>query len=391
MTPAGWRDKSAPSRGCTGWLENAKERESMADFVIIGGGLIGLLTARSLSESGAQVVVLERGKLGQESSWAGGGILSPLYPWKYPEPINQLAHWSQTQYRTLVDDLQQASGIDVEWTQSGLLILDEDQREAAHAWASDYGANLQTVDGREISRLEPRLRPGHESGLWLPEVAQIRNPLLIHALREDLRLRGVRLAENTEATHLLSKRGRIRGVQMEYTEVMADQVIVASGAWSATLLKELGQDVPVMPVRGQMILFRTPPGLVQRILLCEGHYIIPRRDGRVLVGSTMEDVGFDKEVTEEARDDLAQVAYDMVPELANTPVERHWAGLRPGSPTGVPFIGEHPEIEGLFINAGHFRNGVVMAPASARLLSDIVQNRPPILDPAPFALSGDSS
>jgi glycine oxidase len=386
--PVSWRVKSVPNKDCTDCAEKAKERKFMADFVIIGGGLIGLLTARSLSESGAQVVLLERGQLGRESSWAGGGILSPLYPWKYPEPINRLAQWSQAHYGALIDELEQATGIDVECTQSGLLILDEDQREAALAWALEYDANLQTVDAQAILRLEPTVRAGHESGLWLPEVAQIRNPLLIQALREDLRQRGVRLAENTEATHLLSKRGRIRGVQTEYTEVMADQVIVASGAWSATLLNELGQEVPVMPVRGQMILFRTPPGQVRRIVLWQGHYVIPRRDGRVLVGSTMEDVGFDKEVTEEARDDLAQVAYDMVPALANAPMERHWAGLRPGSPTGVPFIGAHPGIEGLFINAGHFRNGVVMAPASARLLTDIVQNRPPVVDPAPFALSG---
>jgi len=291
----------------------------MADFLVIGGGLIGLLTARTLSESGATVVLVERSQLGQESSWAGGGILSPLYPWKYPAAVNDLATWSQGYYPTLVKELEEATGIDTEWTQSGLLVLDEDQREAALAWAPEYAANVQPVDAAAIRRLEPVLQASHQSGsgLWMPDVAQVRNPLLIKALREDLRLRGVRVAENTEVTHLLSKKGRIRGVQTDYTEVMADQVIVACGAWSATLLKELGQEVPVMPVRGQMILFRTPPGQLKRIILWGGHYVIPRRDGRVLVGSTMEDVGFDKEVTDEARDDLARVACEMVPALAD--------------------------------------------------------------------------
>jgi glycine oxidase len=363
----------------------------MADFLIVGGGLIGLLTARTLSKSGAKVILIERSQLGQESSWAGGGILSPLYPWKYPAAVNDLASWSQTHYPALVKELEQATGIDTEWTQSGLLVLDDDQRETALAWAPSYAANVQQVDADAIQRLEPALPAGHASALWMPEVAQIRNPVLIQALREDLKLRGVRVAENTEVTHLLSKKGRIRGVQTEYNEVMADQVIVACGAWSATLLKELGQDVPVMPVRGQMILFRTPPGQLQRIVLQGGHYVIPRRDGRVLVGSTMEEVGFDKEVTDEARDDLAQVAFDMVPALADAKMERHWAGLRPGSPNGVPFIGAHPKIEGLFINAGHFRNGVVMGPASAQLLADIVQNRPTAVDTSPFALDGRST
>ncbi|HEC18665.1 MAG TPA: glycine oxidase ThiO [Gammaproteobacteria bacterium] len=363
----------------------------MADFIIIGGGLIGLLTARSLSEGGAQVTLIERSRLGQESSWAGGGILSPLYPWKYPAAVNQLAHWSQAYYPTLVEELIQATGIDPEWTQSGLLVLDSDQREAAQAWAPEFEAEVQIVGAADIARLEPALQTEHPAGLWMPAVAQVRNPLLVQALRADLKLRGVRVAENTEVTHLLSKKGRIRGVQTELSEVMADQVIVACGAWSATLLKELGEEVPVMPVRGQMILFRGPPGLLQRIVLWEGHYVIPRRDGRILVGSTMEEVGFDKEITEEAREDLAQVARQMVPVLEDLPMERHWAGLRPGSPSGVPFIGPHPRIEGLFINAGHFRNGVVMAPASARLLTDIVRQQPTVVAPEPFAPAGRSS
>ena len=305
--------------------------------------------------------------------------------------MNDLASWSQGHYPILAKELEQATGIDVEWTQSGLLILDDDQQAVAQVWAPRYTANVQKVDADTISQLEPALPAGHAAGLWMPEVAQVRNPLLAQALREDLKLRGVRVAENTEVTHLLSKKGRIRGAQTELTEVMADQVIVACGAWSATLLKELGQEVPVMPVRGQMILFRASPGQLQRIVLQKGHYVIPRRDGRVLVGSTMEEVGFDKMVTDEARDDLAQVAYEMVPALADVPMERHWAGLRPGSPNGVPFIGAHPKIEGLFINAGHFRNGVVMAPASARLLADIVQNRPTVVDAAPFALGSRST
>jgi len=363
----------------------------MADFLIIGGGLIGLLTARTLSASGAKVVLIERGQLGQESSWAGGGILSPLYPWKYPAAVNELAAWSQSHYRQLVEELEQTTGIDAEWTQSGLLMLDSDQREEALAWAPTYDSDVQVVGASAIQRLEPALPAVHEPGLLMSEVAQIRNPVLIQALREDLRLRGVQVAENTEVTHLLSKKGRIRGVQTEYSEVMADQVIIACGAWSATLLKELGQDVPVMPVRGQMILFRMEPGQLQHIVLRQGHYVIPRRDGRVLVGSTMEDVGFDKTVTEEARDDLAQVAYEMVPALAEVPMERHWAGLRPGSPAGVPFIGAHPRIDGLFINAGHFRNGVVMAPAAAQLLADIMRNQPTIVEAGPFALDNCST
>lgn len=363
----------------------------MTDFLVVGGGLIGLLTARKFMETGANVTLIERSQLGQESSWAGGGILSPLYPWKYPVAVNRLAHWSQEHYPSLVAELKAATGIDSEWTESGLLVVDTDQISPALAWAASTSATVLPVDAREIRQIEPALRAEHASGVWMPHVAQLRNPYLIKALKKDLKARGLRLAENTEVTHLLTKKGRIQGVGTEYNEVIADNVIIACGAWSATLLRDLGQEISVMPVRGQMLLFRAQPGQLQCIVLSEGHYLIPRRDGLVLVGSTMEDVGFDKTVTEDARDGLAEIARELAPVLKTARVEKHWAGLRPGSPAGVPYVSAHPKIEGLYINAGHFRNGVVTGLASAQLIADIVLGRPASVDPEPYSLISRSS
>ncbi|WP_455218202.1 glycine oxidase ThiO [Kaarinaea lacus] len=363
----------------------------MSDYVIVGGGIIGLLTARVLSETGASITVLERNHMGQESSWAGGGILSPLYPWKYPSPVNALAEWSQSKYQELVQQLQESTGIDAEWIQSGLLILDTDQKDAAMAWVKETGVNASLVTAHEIRNIEPAVEPDSQGGIWLPYVAQVRNPLFVKALIEDLKFRGVRLAIDSEVTHLLTKRGHIEGVRTEYSEIMTRNVVIASGAWTARLLKELGQDLPIVPVRGQMILYRAEPGQLKRIILNEGHYAIPRQDGRILVGSTMEDVGFDKNVTDEAREELKAKAREMVPLLAEARIEKHWSGLRPGTPTGVPFIGPHPKMGGLYINAGHFRNGVVMAPASAQLMADIVLERKTVVDPEPYSLDGHLS
>jgi glycine oxidase len=164
----------------------------------------------------------------------------------------------------------------------------------------------------------------------------------------------------------------------------ADRYIVASGAWSGELLEPTGLRLPIEPVRGQMLLFKGPPGLLSPITLHQGRYAIPRRDGHVLFGSTLEYSGFVKQTTDEARQDLMQAALALIPALADLPVVKHWAGLRPGSPDGTPVIGKHPDLDNLFINAGHFRNGVILGLASVHLLTDLLLQRPPALDENPY-------
>ncbi|MCX8018513.1 MAG: FAD-dependent oxidoreductase, partial [Rhodocyclaceae bacterium] len=154
----------------------------------------------------------------------------------------------------------------------------------------------------------------------------------------------------------------------------------------AKLLEQLGNPPDIRPVRGQMLLFHAKLDQIRRIVLYRGRYVIPRRDGRVLFGSTLEQAGFDKQTTAEAKESLYQDAVALFPVLRRAPIEDHWSGLRPGSPSGIPYIGAYPGIDGLYFNAGHFRNGLTLGPASARLMADLVLGRPPLLDPAPYAL-----
>ncbi|MCK5640626.1 MAG: glycine oxidase ThiO [Gammaproteobacteria bacterium] len=365
----------------------------MSDYLIIGGGISGMLTARELVLSGARVRLLERQQLGRESSWAGGGILSPLYPWRYPEAVSIMADWGQTNYHQLASALALDTGIDPEWTQSGLLMLDAEERDEAVEWSVNFDTSLEYLQGSALHRCEQALADDVSEGLWMPEVAQVRNPRMMQALRADLEMRGVEISEQCEVTEILlnDSRTSVIGVDTPEGPMVANNIIVCGGAWSARLLDGLGLNLAIEPVRGQMLLYRAEPGLFSRIVLSQGHYLIPRRDGRVLVGSTVEHVGFDKSTTDQALTELQSAAVSTVPALSQYPVEQHWAGLRPGSPRGVPYVGTYPGVDGLYVNAGHYRNGVVLGLASARLLVDLATGRHPIIDPESFALDRDEA
>lgn len=359
----------------------------MSDVIVVGGGLIGMLVARELTLAGVAVTLVERGELGHEASWAGGGILSPLYPWRYPDAVNRLSYWSQGYFPRLAAQLAEETGIDPEWTQSGLVAL-EPCSDDVIAWAKRWGSAVECLQPSMLAQLEPQLAAQHQRVQWWPGIAQIRNPRLTKALSRGLALAGVTLRTGEAVTGLVSEAGRVRGVRTPRERLYADAVVVAAGAWSGELLGPLAAEWGIEPVRGQMLLFRAPSDLVRHIMLREGHYLVPRRDGRVLAGSTVEYVGFDRTTTAEARRDLHAAALALVPALADYAVERHWAGLRPGSREGIPLIGPHPEQAGLYMNVGHFRNGVVIGPASARLLVDILLKRAPVVDPRPYAPTG---
>lgn len=359
----------------------------MSDCIVIGGGVIGLLTARSLHLAGLDVLLVERGNLGGESSWAGGGIISPLYPWRYSDAVNRLAEQSKTLYPELAAELQSESGVDCELLNSGMLYTDTDEFEVVRAWGQKWNQNLELITDRQmLERIEPALHPDIEGAIWMPDIRQIRNPKLVQALRSSLQTRGVRCIEHAEVKDILSSGGKVTGVRTAEQELSADKVIVASGAWSGRVMQGLGK-IDVEPVKGQMLMFHGEPDQIRTMVLSQGHYIIPRRDGRVLAGSTLEKTGFEKQITDEATKTLSADAAALVPLLAELPIERQWAGLRPGTVNGIPYICAHSEIEGLYVHAGHYRNGIVLGPASAQLLTEIVLGEKTFCDTSDYSMS----
>ena len=353
--------------------------------IVVGGGVIGLLTARELALAGRDVTVLERNRLGRESSWAGGGILSPLYPWRYPESVNVIAGYGPAAYRRLAEELAEYG--DFQYQKTGMMILDTGEIDEARTWAAqDSQRILNLIDQEQARALQPGLQGLEQRAIWMNSLAHVRNPRLLKALVPCLRDRGVRLLENTPVKNFRSVAGGVV-VETGQGERVADKVVVCAGAWSGDLLKRSGINLPVQPVKGQMLVFEPAPGLVKTMVMKNGRYLIPRRDGRTLIGSTLEQEDYDKTATSEAMKSLRHSAIDMIPAIADLKIEHHWAGLRPGTPDGVPYIGEHPEIPGLYVNAGQFRNGLVMAPGSARLAADLVLGRDPVFAPEPYQLS----
>lgn len=361
------------------------------EITIIGSGIIGLLTAKELNQAGATVTVIEKNPSPQEASWAGGGILLPLYPWRQADAISQLVIPSLKMYPQLNDELFNATGIDPEWTQSGLLITKNPDAELAQQWCETYAIPQAAAESAFFEDLHTNaLNP-----LWLPTIAQARNPRLLKSLKAFLLQQGVEFIDNCTVTEIVQKNNQIQSVHTSSGELEVKHLVIAAGAWTGELTKHLfppaSKKLPITPVKGQMLLFQARQDTLFHIVLDDDHYLIPRRDGKILVGSSVEHCGFDKATTEQTKNKLKAFAFELFPVLKDFFLLDHWTGLRPGTEHGVPYIDNHPEISNLSINAGHFRNGLTMAPASARLMADLILKRTPSVNPQPYQLTRPES
>jgi glycine oxidase len=358
------------------------------DITIIGGGVIGLLTAREFFNAGVNVTVIDKNLLGQEASWAGGGILLPLYPWRQANAITRLAIQSLSLYPALASQLIAETHKDPEWNPCGLLITKNPDITAAIDWCNANNIAFQRAGTEFFNNLDTN----PDNPLWLPGIAQARNPRLVKSLKQDLINKGVTLIEHCDVHAIILNKNRITAINTTLGQLAVNQLIISAGAWTGQLFRKffpgiMGDMPKIAPVKGQMLLFDAKPETLRTMVLDGDQYLIPRRDGKILVGSTVEQDGFNKTTTTEARDGLTEFALKLLPTLKNAPLIHHWAGLRPGTEQGIPYIDKHPEICNLSINAGHFRNGLAMGPASAQLMVDLILGRSTAVAPEPYQLS----
>lgn len=365
------------------------EWRSMTDVLILGGGVIGLSIARELARAGASVRLVDRGPLGSEASWAGAGMLPPGNLKNASGAEGQLRGLSHQLWPDLAATLADETGIDIGYRVGGAIHLCDDAATRTfelETWRAE-GVRAESLDEQEFDRLEPAVARRERVGLLLPDQAQVRNPRYLKALVCACAEQGVDLVQNAGDVEWLVENEQVRGIRAGSGRYLADRVCVAAGAWSGGLLESLGIGLPIRPVRGQIVLLSMLPRVLTRTVEVGRRYLVPRPDGRVLVGATQEEAGFEKRTTAAGLSELLAFAMELCPALAEATVERSWAGLRPGSADGLPYLGHCDGFENLFVAAGHFRAGLQMSPGTARVMRQLMLGQETDIPPKGFAVA----
>lgn len=359
------------------------------DVLIVGGGVVGCAAAYELAKAGLRVTVIERGEPGCEASGAAAGMLAPQGETSAPGPFLDIGMASKALYPPLAEELRERSGLDIEYQCRGALHLfldagDESLGRSACEWQRAHGLSAELLGREELLKLEPHVAPEVRGALFLPDDHWVNNQRLVTALVQAGAELGVEWRRETQVRGLIVEGDRVTGVSLGESTLHSAGCLVAAGAWSGSVLKSAGCSLPVAPVRGQMMALRQLPRLVSHVLHQKGHYMVPRADGDLIVGSTMEWAGESARVTAEAIRELLDFALQAVPSLGGAPIARTWAGLRPWAPDGLPALGAWPGIEGLFVATGHFRNGILLAPITARLMRELIVDGAPSINLNPF-------
>jgi len=361
-----------------------------ADAVVVGGGIIGLAVTRSLILHGVgKVLLIERGSLGCEASWAAAGMLAPQAEADCADDFFHLACKSRDMYPEFAATLLEETGIDVELDLTGTLYValnqnDEEELERRFAWQTRAGLPVEKLAVHDLRVLEPCISEKVRAALRFPRDVQVENRRVVNALAESNRGLGAGLITGTTVELIHIERSKIQGVQTSRGFVSTERLVIAGGAWTSFLkiADQATPDLRIEPIRGQMICFQSSPRVARHVICSPRGYLVPRTDGRLLAGSTAESAGFDKRVTVAGMHSILTTALEISPDIATLSVIDSWGGLRPRAQDNLPVLGPYAEIEGLFYATGHYRNGILLAPITGELIAGVVAGHraSPLLD-----------
>lgn len=362
------------------------DRTDRPSALIIGGGIIGCAAALELTKAGFQCTVTEKNTMGCEASSAAAGMLGAQVETHYPGPFYDLCRASLHQYEDWVAEIKEISGIDPEYIAKGILrvaFTEEDERELRSRlpWIKDAA----WMDPASLRSMEAALPEDIRGGFYLEKDHQLQPTALTAALKGALLHLGCRIHENTPTYRLLLENGRVIGAITSSGPMVADVTIVAAGAWSTALTEPIGLSMPVFPVKGQCLSVRPETPLTRHTVFTQGCYIVPKQDGTALIGATQHEAGFDKQASFGTIAELYARASRLLPGISEAAFVRTWAGLRPGTKDGLPYLGTCSHLPGFIAATGHYRNGILLAPVTGVLVKQLALGEQTLLDLSPYS------
>ena len=347
-----------------------------AEVVIVGGGVIGCSIAYHLAREKVDVLLLEQGQIGREASWASAGILTHGDP-SSRKPRQQLAAQSRAMFAPLCEELRELTGVDPEYRASGGLRLFFSEEEISHArqWyeqsvAADIRAEF--LQPPELQQLEPVISSSAVAGLHFLDDGSVRNPRWVRALALGAQKLGARVIEAVPVIDFEFKGDRVQAAITPAGRIEGEHFVLAAGAWSNRLGESLGINLPVFPSRGQIVLLESVPRKIERVIHASGCYLVPRSDGKVIVGATVESVGYNKSTSVEGIQELLDWALEVAPGLKDMAFVRCWSGLRPATKRGGPFLGQVEGFDNVIVATAHNRNGILLSAVTGRLIAELI-------------------